>query len=176
MTSEAIGSLSIAALKAILYTNRVNAGMILEKSDLIAEVKALASNKRREREQQRVKEQGEVGKVARQRALSEQSRVQRRREGGTYYEHEDNVVSEQRGKNNNTRHSGTTPESLMPFDRGQEINAADPVLCTPSAMLMTLRGAGSLTSNLYLQDAARLALGIVDAIQVRTSWSSVSNN
>jgi hypothetical protein len=72
MTSEAIGSLPITALKAILYTNHVNAGMILEKSDLVSKVKALVSNERRERERQWAFEQEEAERVARQRALLEQ--------------------------------------------------------------------------------------------------------
>lgn len=83
MTSEAIGSLSISALKAILFTNHVNAGMILEKSDLVAKVKVLAADERRERERQRVlEEQEEAERAERQRVLLEQLRAQRQREEG----------------------------------------------------------------------------------------------
>jgi len=81
MTSEAIGSLSISALKAILFTNHVNAGMILEKSDLVAKVKVLAADERRERERQRaLEEQEEQERVERQRVLLQQFRAQRQKE------------------------------------------------------------------------------------------------
>jgi hypothetical protein len=85
MTSEAIGSLSISALKAILFTNHVNPGMILEKSDLVAKVKVLVADERRERERQRaLEEQEEAERVERQRALTEQFRAQREREQGAH--------------------------------------------------------------------------------------------
>lgn len=85
MTSEAIGSLSISALKAILFINHVNAGMILEKSDLVAKVKVLAADERRERERQRaLEEQEEAERIARQRDLLEQLRAQREKEEGAH--------------------------------------------------------------------------------------------
>lgn len=85
MTSEAIGSLSISALKAILFINHVNASMILEKSDLVSKVKILAADERRERERQRVlEEQEEAERLERQRVLMEQVRAQREREAGAH--------------------------------------------------------------------------------------------
>jgi hypothetical protein len=98
MTSEAIGSLSISALKAILFTNHVNAGMILEKSDLVAKVKSLAADERRERERQRaLEEQEEAERIERQRVLMEQFRAQRERDEGTHnHEH---AEGEQREEN-----------------------------------------------------------------------------
>ncbi|KLO13325.1 hypothetical protein SCHPADRAFT_852640 [Schizopora paradoxa] len=50
MTEDAISRLSVGKLKAILMDNHVNAGMILEKSELIAKVKLLIETERQERE------------------------------------------------------------------------------------------------------------------------------
>jgi len=59
MTPESIGSLSIGALKAILFTNHVNAGQILEKSDLVQKVLTLVEDEKAERERQRRAEERE---------------------------------------------------------------------------------------------------------------------
>jgi hypothetical protein len=141
MTSEAIGSLSISALKAILFINHVNAGMILEKSDLVTKVKVLAADERRERERQRaIEEQEEAERVERQRALLEQFRVQREREEGTHHDHNENAASEQRGENNNVEPSGvdvhldssdtsTTPPPPPPKTRGTAADLERTGLC-----------------------------------------------
>jgi len=141
MTSEAIGSLSISALKAILFINHVNAGMILEKGDLVAKVKVLAADERRERERQRaIEEQEEAERVERQRALLEQFRVQREREEGARHDHGENAASEPRGENNNVEPSGadgqrdgsdisTTPPPPPPKTRGTAADLERTGLC-----------------------------------------------
>ncbi len=69
MTPASISALSIGSLKAILFSNHVNVGIILEKSDLVSKVTALVEDEKRERERQRLAEEQE-----------EQERIQRQRE------------------------------------------------------------------------------------------------
>jgi hypothetical protein len=59
MSQESIASLSISALKSILFTNHVNAGQILEKSDLVTKVMTLIEDEKAERERQRQAEERE---------------------------------------------------------------------------------------------------------------------
>jgi hypothetical protein len=68
-----------------------------------------------------------------------------------------------------TTASPREPKSLMPSVHTQSNTTDLTLLGATTVMLTTLRGAGSLTSIPYLQDAAGLALGIIDAIQVRAS-------
>jgi hypothetical protein len=56
MTSQNMAGLSISTLKAILLTNHVNAGLILEKGELVVKVKELVEEERRRRERQRMME------------------------------------------------------------------------------------------------------------------------
>ena len=127
MTSEAIGSLSISALKAILFTNHVNAGVILEKSDLVAKVKVLATDERRERERQRVlEEQEEAERVERQRALLEQFRAQRQKEQGT--QQGENAESEQR-EENEAGDASTAPPPPPPKTKGTAADLERTGLC-----------------------------------------------
>lgn len=49
MTPEEISGLSIGTLKTILFRNHVNAGGVLEKSDLVSKVKTLVEDERQER-------------------------------------------------------------------------------------------------------------------------------
>jgi len=53
MNTDSIGSLSISALKSILFTNHVTTGQILEKSDLVKKVLLLVENEKAERVRQR---------------------------------------------------------------------------------------------------------------------------
>ncbi|KAK0220477.1 hypothetical protein IW262DRAFT_1384822 [Armillaria fumosa] len=69
MTPASISALSIGSLKAILFSNHVNVGIILEKSDLVSKVTALVEDEKRDRERQRLAEEQE-----------EQERIQRQRE------------------------------------------------------------------------------------------------
>lgn len=59
MSSQSIASLSIGTLKSILFTNHVNAGLILEKGELVLKVKDLVEEERRGRERQRLMEEME---------------------------------------------------------------------------------------------------------------------
>ncbi|KAG6837094.1 hypothetical protein H0H93_014986 [Arthromyces matolae] len=64
MPEEALKSLSIGALKSVLFTYHVNAGLILEKGDLVAKVKVLVEDERRERERQRLQAEAEEMEAA----------------------------------------------------------------------------------------------------------------
>jgi len=91
MSQDSIRSLSISALKSILFTNHVNAGQILEKSDLVEKVMTLIEAEKAERERQRQAEEREEMELmqremerreaVRQRA-SERERAEREAAGG----------------------------------------------------------------------------------------------
>lgn len=74
MTPEAVRSLSISALKTILFNNHVNAGSgILEKDDLVRKVTSLIEDEKRERERQRLaEEREEQEKIETQRRMMEE--------------------------------------------------------------------------------------------------------
>ncbi|KAG6876925.1 hypothetical protein C0993_012035 [Termitomyces sp. T159_Od127] len=73
MPDDSIKTLSIGALKAILFTNHVNVRQILEKGDLIVKVKALIEDERRDRERQRALHEAEEQEaVELQRAMMEE--------------------------------------------------------------------------------------------------------
>jgi len=80
MTQSSINALSIGVLKSILFTNHVNASMILEKSELVSKVMALVDDERGERERQRLAEEAE--------GLEEEERREER-EGAISREQED---------------------------------------------------------------------------------------
>jgi len=82
MPLQAIASLPISTLKTILFTNHVNAGMILEKGELVVKVKALIEEERRTRERQRLAEEQEAQEAFdRQReTAAEHERVRRQKE------------------------------------------------------------------------------------------------
>lgn len=73
MRAEGIKSLSVGALKAILFQNHVNARLLLEKSDLVAKVVTLVEDERRERERKAREEEEEA--VERQRVMMEEQRA-----------------------------------------------------------------------------------------------------
>ncbi|KAF9467771.1 hypothetical protein BDZ94DRAFT_1376408 [Collybia nuda] len=76
MPDESIASLSIGSLKAILFTNHVNAGLILEKGELVTKVRGLVEDERHERDRQRALEEAEeADRIERQRVLLEQHRM-----------------------------------------------------------------------------------------------------
>lgn len=82
MDTDSLSSLSVHALKAILFTNHVNPGLVLEKSDLVKKVKDLVEEERRQRERQRLaEEQEERERIEQQRAMMEQfARTQKEKE------------------------------------------------------------------------------------------------
>lgn len=59
MTQASIAALPVGVLKNILFTNHVNASMILEKSELVKKVMTLIEDEKRERERQRLAEEAE---------------------------------------------------------------------------------------------------------------------
>jgi hypothetical protein len=81
MSSDDIASLSISALKQILFTNHVNAGQVLEKGELVKKVVTLVEDEKRERERQRrVLEMEEMERLQMERErLEEQERERERR-------------------------------------------------------------------------------------------------
>ncbi|KAJ6595780.1 hypothetical protein DFH09DRAFT_1135617 [Mycena vulgaris] len=82
MSSDSVSSLSIHSLKGILFTNHVNPGSILEKSDLVKKVKDLVEEERRQRERQRQAELlEEQERIEQQRVMMEQfARAQKEKE------------------------------------------------------------------------------------------------
>ncbi|KAJ7686688.1 hypothetical protein B0H17DRAFT_1071559 [Mycena rosella] len=71
MSADSVSALSVHALKSILFTNHVNPGSILEKSDLVKKVADLVEEERRQRERQRQAELlEEQEKIEQQRASS----------------------------------------------------------------------------------------------------------
>ena len=50
MPDAAVQKLSISALKAVLFRNHVNTGMVVEKAELVAKVRTLVADERQERE------------------------------------------------------------------------------------------------------------------------------
>ncbi|KAG7441107.1 uncharacterized protein BT62DRAFT_937347 [Guyanagaster necrorhizus] len=87
MTPASISALSIGSLKAILFSNHVNVGMILEKSDLVSKVTALVEDEKRDRERQRLAEEQE-----------EQERIQRQREMMEEFERTRQAETEQKSE------------------------------------------------------------------------------
>jgi hypothetical protein len=59
MSADSIASLSIGALKSILFANHVTTGLILEKGDLVKKVLVLVDNEKVERVRQRQMEERE---------------------------------------------------------------------------------------------------------------------
>ncbi|KAJ4487656.1 hypothetical protein J3R30DRAFT_3430189 [Lentinula aciculospora] len=74
MTSESLSTMSISTLKAILFANHVNSGMILEKGDLVRRVIGLVEDERKERREHEERELEE------QRHREEIERIEREKE------------------------------------------------------------------------------------------------
>ncbi|KAF9010147.1 hypothetical protein BDQ17DRAFT_1388134 [Cyathus striatus] len=121
MSQDAISALSIGALKSILFTNHVNAGMILEKSDLVQKVLTLVDDERRERDRQRAIEEAErLVREEQKRDRERQERVQAEQEQKEK-DSEDNPVStaggsEGSGSGSSSSSGGrsTSPSSASP--------------------------------------------------------------
>ena len=73
MTQSSINALPVGVLKSILFTNHVNATMILEKSELVTKVMALVDDEKKERERQRL-----VGRLEEDRRRTEREEAIRR--------------------------------------------------------------------------------------------------
>ncbi|KAJ7334707.1 hypothetical protein DFH08DRAFT_879168 [Mycena albidolilacea] len=82
MSDDALAALSVHALKEVLFTNHVNVGVVLEKSDLVKKVRDLIEEERRQRERQRLAEEAEEQeRIEQQRVMMEQfARQQKERE------------------------------------------------------------------------------------------------
>jgi hypothetical protein len=76
MTDDEISHMSISVLKTVLFQNHVNARMLLEKSDLVARVRALLGDERHERAREatiHAREEEDI--IARQHAMKEEQRL-----------------------------------------------------------------------------------------------------
>lgn len=76
MTDDEVSQMSISALKTVLFQNHVNARLMLEKSDLVARVRALLGDERHERAREaaiHAREEEEV--IGRQHAMMEEQRL-----------------------------------------------------------------------------------------------------
>lgn len=82
MSPAEISGLSIGALKAILFRNHVNAGSVLEKSDLVSKVKVLIEDERLERAEaiRRAEEEEREMWAMRERAAEREREERERRE------------------------------------------------------------------------------------------------
>lgn len=75
MTDDEISHMSISALKTVLFQNHVNARLLLEKSDLVARVRALLGDERQERAREAaIHAREEEESNARQHAMKEEQR------------------------------------------------------------------------------------------------------
>jgi len=63
MATQGISKLSISTLKSVLSTNHVNAGLILEKGELVAKVNELVEEERTRRERKRLEEMVEEWEI-----------------------------------------------------------------------------------------------------------------
>ncbi|KAK0203416.1 hypothetical protein DFS33DRAFT_1383675 [Desarmillaria ectypa] len=98
MTPASISALSIGSLKAILFSNHVNVGIILEKSDLVLKVTALVEDEKRDRERQRLATEEE-----------EQERIQRQREMLEEFERARQAEAQQNSETDGTPASHSPP-------------------------------------------------------------------
>jgi hypothetical protein len=78
MTTSTLSGLSISTLKAILFQNHVNAGVILEKGDLVSKVRGLVDEERRDRAREaEIRRREEEEQVEAQRAMMEEHKRNR---------------------------------------------------------------------------------------------------
>ncbi len=95
MTQSTVSALPISVLKNILFTNHVNASMILEKSELVNKVMTLIDDERRERERQRLAEEAERLEEEERRREREEA-IQRQQEEKRRKEEEERLRKERR--------------------------------------------------------------------------------
>ena len=106
LREEGIKSLSVGALKAILFENHVNARLILEKSDLVAKVVTLVEDERSDRERKAREE--EEAAIERQWVLMEERRAREENQGSS------GVQDEEREPSVNTDADNSEPPLLPP--------------------------------------------------------------
>ena len=123
MNTESIGSLSISALKSILFTNHVTTGQILEKGDLVQKVLVLVENEKAERVRQRqMEEREEMERL--QRAMETMHGTEEGTEGWSSRDrdqqanesemHSDIPVNNSDRGNEDHPHSSSTPAASPP--------------------------------------------------------------
>ena len=113
MSSDSIGSLSISALKLILFTNHVTTGQILEKSDLVKKVMMLVESEKAERVRQRQMQERE-----------EMERLQRAMEamhGTNHFERDTEEQTERQQDGDEDQHANESRSELdIPVHRSDD--------------------------------------------------------
>ena len=144
MSTDSIGSLSISALKSILFTNHVTTGLILEKSDLVNKVLVLVENEKTERVRQRqVAEREEMERL--QRAMETMH--------GTGFEHMEEDTEERQNWDRDQQAHESESDSNIPMhhndgenreneDANDEINHSHSS-STPASSLPNPKAPGS---------------------------------
>jgi len=100
MTTPAISGLSIGQLKAILFKNHVNVGVVLEKSDLVSKVRKLLDDERKERQAQRAREEAEEAeRIERQRRILEEANREKKEKERRERRERGEPVSDDEGEN-----------------------------------------------------------------------------
>ncbi|THU82603.1 hypothetical protein K435DRAFT_784559 [Dendrothele bispora CBS 962.96] len=122
MPPERVASLSIGALKSILWQNHVTAGMVLEKSDLVKKVNNLIEDEKRERERVRLaQEREDQERVRLQHEMMEaHERAQREREEQRRREEEDQARRQR-------EQEGDSMDVDIDMNEARRVSTPDPV-------------------------------------------------
>ncbi|KAF4564655.1 hypothetical protein EYR40_010822 [Pleurotus pulmonarius] len=121
MSEASMASLSIGNLKSILFSNHVNAGLILEKAELVKKVHDLVEDERRERErmerQHQLEEEEERERIRLQREEAEQEERRRRERAAQEAE---------AASNTNTNQDEPSASTSLPTDTNMERETSNP--------------------------------------------------
>ncbi|TFY77949.1 hypothetical protein EWM64_g6063 [Hericium alpestre] len=139
MSEDDVAQLSIGTLKTVLLQNHVNARNLLEKSELIARVRTLLDDERRERARDaaiRAREEEEI--FARQHAMMEEHRLRheketREREGQTQGE-ESQAAADADGTGSPPIASETPSAQATPSPSPSPPKVSPPLVPSPSTM------------------------------------------
>ena len=114
MSTDSIGSLSISALKSILFTNHVTTGQILEKSDLVKKVLVLVDNEKAERVRQRQMQEREE--------MEELQRAMETMQGTNHFglDMEDQEADWQQDEDEDQQANESRPDIDVPIHRNDE--------------------------------------------------------
>ncbi|KAH9833338.1 uncharacterized protein C8Q71DRAFT_775114 [Rhodofomes roseus] len=130
MSGEDIARLSIGTLKAVLFQNHVNARLVVEKAELVAKVRTLVEDERRERERHAVLEAAE--RAAEEEARREREEARRAEEARRRGEEDgqgESAMEDVRGDGESAMHvdiSEGQPEVHADVQEGPSDEAAPP--------------------------------------------------
>ena len=110
MSTDSIGSLSISALKLILFTNHVTTGQILEKSDLVRKVLVLVEDEKAERVRQR--------QIQEREAMERLQRALEAMHGSNHFEQDTEEQTERQQDGEDANES--RPNSDIPLHRSDD--------------------------------------------------------